>query len=211
MKKKRTLLGGAGIIMLATLGAKVLGALYRIPLTNMLGAEGMGVYQSVYPVYALILSVSGGAVPMAISVLVASYSAAGESARGVRLTLGALAAMLTTGAALTAALMLLNGAAARLQGTPEAETGYLAIAPSIFFVSGIAVLKGYFQGKNNMNPTALSQITEALGRRGICGSGRAGGGKHRRGTDLRRACSAVYDQGAYRTQTAAAERGETAV
>ena len=164
MKKKRTLLGGAGIIMLATLGAKVLGALYRIPLTNMLGAEGMGVYQSVYPVYALILSVSGGAVPMAISVLVASYSAAGESARGVRLTLGALAAMLTTGAALTAALMLLNGVAARLQGTPEAETGYLAIAPSIFFVSGIAVLKGYFQGKNNMNPTALSQITEALGK-----------------------------------------------
>ena len=164
MKKKRTLLGGAGIIMLATLGAKVLGALYRIPLTNMLGAEGMGVYQSVYPVYALILSVSGGAVPMAISVLVASYTATGDPRKGVRLTLGALAAMLTTGALLTAALMLSGGFVARLQGAPEAASGYLAIAPSIFFVSGIAVLKGYFQGKNNMYPTALSQITESLGK-----------------------------------------------
>ena len=49
--KKASLLGGAGAIMAATLIAKFLGAMYRIPLTNMLGAEGMGVYQSVYPVY----------------------------------------------------------------------------------------------------------------------------------------------------------------
>ena len=80
--KKRSFIGGAGIIMIATVAAKALGALYRIPLTNLVGAEGMGIYQTVYPVYALILSVSGGAVPMAISVLVASYTAGGDPAKG---------------------------------------------------------------------------------------------------------------------------------
>ena len=162
--KKRSFIGGAGIIMIATVAAKALGALYRIPLTNLVGAEGMGIYQTVYPVYALILSVSGGAVPMAISVLVASYTAGGEPAKGKRLTVGALVVMLATGAAVSVALILLGGFVASLQGAPEASKGYYAIAPSVLFVSGIAVLKGYFQGRRNMFPTALSQVTEAFGK-----------------------------------------------
>lgn len=162
--KKASLLGGAGAIMAATLIAKFLGAMYRIPLTNMLGAEGMGVYQSVYPVYSLILSASGGAVPMAISLLVASYTASGMRKRALGLSTGALYVLLLSGGLLMGALMLAAPLIARFQGTPDAEVGYFAIAPAILFVSGISVMKGWFQGLSDMRPTALSHVTEAAGK-----------------------------------------------
>ena len=162
--RKSSLLGGAGIIMAATLIAKFLGALYRIPLTNMLGAEGMGIYQSIYPVYSLILSASGGAVPMAVSVIVASYTAGNMKKRALELYSGTLYALLLSGGLMAAGLILLAPFIARIQGAPSAETGYFAIAPAIFFVSGISVMKGWFQGQSDMRPTALSHITEAAGK-----------------------------------------------
>ena len=150
--------------MIATLLAKFLGAMYRIPLTNMLGAEGMGIYQSVYPVYSLILSASGGAVPMAISVLVASYTAGGMRQKALDISAGALYMLLLSGGLMTGGLMLAAPVIARFQGAPDAEIGYFAIAPAILFVSGISVLKGWFQGQSDMRPTALSHITESAGK-----------------------------------------------
>ena len=150
--------------MLATVLAKVLGACYRIPLTNILGAEGMGVYQLIYPVYSLILTSSSGALPVAVSVLVASATSEGKTEEARKLVRSALAALLIVGIALAAALVAFSGLIGKLQGSAATRWGYMAIAPSVFFVSGIAVFKGWFQGKANMLPTALSQITEAAVR-----------------------------------------------
>lgn len=162
--ESRSFLKGATLIMLATVLAKVLGACYRIPLTNILGAEGMGVYQLIYPVYSLILTSSSGALPVAVSVLVASATSEGKTEEARKLVRSALAALLFAGIALAAALVLFSGLIGRLQGSEDTSRGYIAIAPSVFFVSGIAVFKGWFQGKSNMLPTALSQITEAAVR-----------------------------------------------
>lgn len=162
--ESRSFLKGATLIMLATVLAKVLGACYRIPLTNILGAEGMGVYQLIYPVYSLILTSSSGALPVAVSVLVASATSKGKTEEARKLVRSALAALLFAGIALAAALVLFSGLIGRLQGSEDTRWGYIAIAPSVFFVSGIAVFKGWFQGKANMLPTALSQITEAAVR-----------------------------------------------
>lgn len=160
----RSFLKGATLIMLATVLAKVLGACYRIPLTNILGAEGMGVYQLIYPVYSLILTSSSGALPVAVSVLVASATSEGKTEEARKLVRSALAALLIVGIALAAALVAFSGLIGKLQGSAATRWGYMAIAPSVFFVSGIAVFKGWFQGKANMLPTALSQITEAAVR-----------------------------------------------
>ena len=164
MKEKRetrSFLRGATLIMLATVLAKVLGACYRIPLTNILGAEGMGVYQLIYPVYSLILTSSSGALPLAVSVLVASATSEGKTEEARKLVRSALAALLIAGIALSSALVLFSGVLGELQGSADTKWGYIAIAPSIFFVSGIAVFKGWFQGKADMRPSALSQISEA--------------------------------------------------
>ena len=69
---------GAGMLAVCSVLAKLLGAMYRIPLTNILGGEGMGLYQMVFPLYTLLLTVSGGGLPVAISRLIAVKLAGGD-------------------------------------------------------------------------------------------------------------------------------------
>lgn len=159
---KKSFVKSAFIIMLATLTSKVIGAFYRIPLTNLLGAEGMGIYQLVYPVYAVMLTVSSGALPLAISVLVSENLAKGNLVGNKKLIKASFIILFTMGVSLATALILLSGSIASLQGSRTAWVGYVTIAPSILFVGGIAVLKGWFQGNYQMHPTALSSIIESV-------------------------------------------------
>lgn len=152
----------AGIMTAGLLLAKIIGAFYRIPLTNFLGAEGMGVYQLIYPIYSFMLSTSSGALPVAISLIVSEKLASGDKDGADNVLKNAMTVMLTTGALLAAALAALSKPIGLLQGNTDTVLGYLAIAPAILCVSGIAVLRGWFQGNSNMVPTAVSQITEAV-------------------------------------------------
>ena len=71
VKKENKFAKGAIILLLSALVCKVIGALYRIPLSNILGAEGIGLYQLIFPVYSLFLIFSSGGIPVALSKLVA--------------------------------------------------------------------------------------------------------------------------------------------
>ena len=159
---KKSFVKSASLLMLATLGAKFIGALFRLPLTNLVGVEGMGLYQLVYPVYSLMLTLSSGAIPLAISILVSEKNALGNRKESNSLVKSALRLLLFTGLLLSLSLFFLSGFLSKLQGQENAYLGYLAISPSILFVSGIAVLRGYFQGLHQTFPTSLSQISEAV-------------------------------------------------
>ena len=74
-------MGGASVLATGSVVAKVIGALYRIPLTNVLGAEGMGMYQLVFPVFALFMVLSSAGVPTALSRIVAEKRAVGEGVK----------------------------------------------------------------------------------------------------------------------------------
>lgn len=161
---KKSYLSGAAFLAMGILIAKIIGALYRIPLTNILGAEGMGIYQLIYPIYALLLAVSSGSLPVAVSVLVGAKTASGDK-EGARATLrAAWRVLLWVGLGVSVALALLSGVIGNLQGNPLTRSGYCAVAPAIFFVAGIAVLRGWFQGLGDMKPTAASQIVENAAR-----------------------------------------------
>lgn len=151
---KNSFVKGALTVSLGGLIAKLLGALYRIPLTNILKADGLGVYQTVFPVYALLLTFSSSGVPSAISKLVSS----GED--GEKILARALSFFMPLGLVGTIILCLLSVPLSALQGAPEAKFAYIALSPSVFFVSAIACVRGYFQGKSDMSPTAFSQIIE---------------------------------------------------
>lgn len=148
------LVGGAAVLAVGSIIAKLIGAFYRVPLTNILGAEGMGIYQLVFPVYALFMTLSTAGIPTALSRIVAEHRARGEGAKKY------LAAALLTLVALSALAGILVTALSRVlaewQGNPAAAGGYVAIAPAIFFVGVIAGLRGWFQGEMYMLPTALS-------------------------------------------------------
>ncbi len=159
-REKGRFFKGAMWIAVGGFLSKLIGALYRIPLTNFLGGYGMGLYQLVYPLYTLLLTVSATGIPSAIAKLTAERVGAGSSLRGLINTCLRLFCILgLVGTAVMAALAI---PLSRAQGAGEIATGYLAIAPAVLLVSILSVYRGYMQGKNDMFPTALSEILEQL-------------------------------------------------
>ncbi len=146
---------GAIIISLGGFISKVLGAIYRIPLTNFLGGEGMGIYQMVYPLYCILLTVSASGIPTGIARLISSGKGFGAETRAFRLygMIGVIG---------TLVMYALSSPLAAIQGEPAIELCCKLLCPSVFFVSMLSVVRGYFQGKGNMYPTAVSEVAEQV-------------------------------------------------
>lgn len=151
---------GAATIAAGGFFAKVIGALYRIPLTNLIGGYGIGLYQLVYPVYCLLLTVSATGIPSSIAKLTAERIGKGENEKPVFQT--AMKLFLLIGGFGALLMAAIAPALARAQGSESVQAGYYTLAPSVFLVSAISVFRGWFQGRNDMLPTALSEITEQL-------------------------------------------------
>ena len=158
--KNSSFLKGIFVLGFSGVLCKLIGMFYRIPLTNILGSAGMGVYGLVYPIYSLLLVVSSSALPLALSKIVAEKVAVKDFAYIKRLKKIALNLMLLVGGVLTLLLILLSGVITGLQGVGDAKLGFIFIAPSIFIVGLICVYRGVFQGFIEMKPTAMSQLIE---------------------------------------------------
>ena len=165
MKKERKkgkweFIKGAAWIAVGGFVAKLIGALSRIPLTNLIGGHGLGLYQMVYPVYCLLLTISATGIPSSIAKLTAERISKGEDDRAV--LKASMRLFLIIGLCGVALMAIIAPYLAKAQGSEEVLGGYYALAPSVLLVSGISVFRGWFQGKNRMFPTALSEITEQL-------------------------------------------------
>ncbi len=161
-RRGRGLLAGTVILAAAGLLCKVIGAAYRVPLTNLLGAEGIGLYQLVFPFYILLLNLSSTGFPSALSTLTAERLAAGDDRGADAVFFAGLRILLIAGGAFTLLALIFAPAVAGLLGNPAAAPAIRLIAPSVLFVGGIAAVRGSFQGRMNMVPTALSQLIEQL-------------------------------------------------
>lgn len=160
MKGLRRFLKGAAIVSLGGIVAKALGVAYKIPLANYLGGYGEGLYQMSYPLFCLMLTFSSVGIPTVVARAVAAECALGRSGRGVlRSALSLFAELGICGSALMAALAL---PVARMQGDLSLTGCYYALAPAVFPVALISVLRGYWQGRGVMTPTAASEIAEQL-------------------------------------------------
>lgn len=153
-------LKGAFWIAFGGFAAKIIGALYRIPLTNLIGGYGLGLYQMVYPVYCLLLTLSATGIPSSIAKLTAEQIALGNDGRAVLRQ--ALKLFLRIGLAASVIMAITAPLLSRAQGSEQVLGGYFMLAPSVLIVSIISVFRGWFQGKNNMFPTAVSEIVEQL-------------------------------------------------
>ena len=155
-------LRGAGVLAVCALIAKLIGALYRIPLTNIIGAEGIGLYQMVFPLYTVLLTVSSGGLPVAISKIVATRRSQGDEAGARQVLFASLFSLSIAGLVAGLAVVLLREKIALVQGNEKAALPYLGIAPSLLFVAVISCFRGYYQGLQNMFPSALSQLFEQI-------------------------------------------------
>lgn len=157
-KKEKRIASGASVLLIGSIVAKMLGALYRIPLTNILGAEGMGMYQLVFPVYALFMVLATAGVPTALSRTVAEKRAMGEDTK--KYLKIAMPALVVSGVIFASIMAAMSRFLASKQGNAETYPGFLIIAPSIVLVCVISGFRGWFQGEMYMLPTALSNVVE---------------------------------------------------
>ena len=163
--KAQSFIKGALIISVGGIAAKILGAFYRIPLTNFLGGEGMGVYQMVYPLYCLLLTVSATGIPAGLARAVSRAEAVGESSSAVlRRALGLFSLVGLCGSAW---MFALAGPMSAAQGEPGAAMAYRVLAPSVLLVSVISCFRGWFQGRSNFYPTAVSELVEQAVKVGL--------------------------------------------
>ncbi|NLA84851.1 MAG: polysaccharide biosynthesis protein [Clostridiales bacterium] len=161
---KKSFVKGAAVLAAAGLISKFIGAMFRIPLTNLIGSAGMSSYQMAYPIYSFLLIASTAGIPTAISKMVSENLALGNYRDAHRVFLLSVRIMLVIG--LSTFLVFAAGSKliARIQGVEEAFYSILAIAPSLIFVTLISSYRGYFQGMQYMTPTALSQLIEQSGK-----------------------------------------------
>ena len=160
--KTQNFIRGALIVSVGGIAAKILGAFYRIPLTNLLGGEGIGIYQMVYPLYCLLLTVSATGIPSGLARLVSQAQASG-SRLGMRAVLRkSLTLFSVIGLVGTAVMFLFAPLMSAAQNEPLAVNAYRALAPSVFLVSVLSCFRGYYQGQSNFVPTAVSEVVEQV-------------------------------------------------
>jgi len=162
--KNKTFVKGALILGMAGLTIKGLGAAFRIPLTNIIGDDGMGYYQTAYPIYVLFLTIATAGLPTAISRMVAERLAIDEPGEAHRVFRLSFRLLLSIGLLSSALLYFGAETITRLIREPDAVYAMKATAPALFFVPLMASFRGYFQGRQNMAPTAISQVVEQLFR-----------------------------------------------
>lgn len=163
-RKNQTFVEGALILMIANILVKVIGAIFKIPLNYLLGDDGMGYFGSAYMVYNWLFIVATAGMPVAISKMVAESAARGNTAEVRKIFSVGYRLLAVIGLAGFAFLLIFADKCAALMANPGAAPGIRALAPAILFVAIMSVYRGYFQGQQNMLPTAVSEVCEALGK-----------------------------------------------
>ena len=157
---KKDIIHGAFWLGVGAFVSKVLGALYRVPLTNLIGGYGLGLYQMVFPVYSLLLDFSGAGVPSSVSGLIASSQDREKNA--IEYFRACIKLLIIIGVIGSLMIFAIAKPLSIMQGNASAYLAYRGLAPAIFAVSLICAFRGYFQGLMDMRPTAISQIIEQL-------------------------------------------------
>ena len=163
MNYKSKYISSAFLLLVSTVIVKVIGAVYKIPLTAFIGAVGRGYFASAYNVYMPIHAVIMGAFPVALSKLTSKYSALGETQSLAAVKKGASSLFAKVGIIGTLAMVVLAEPYSRvIASSPKSIYTMLVLAPSVFFSALAASYRGFYEGFMNMKPTAISQTLEAL-------------------------------------------------
>ena len=156
------MLNGALILAVSTIIVKLIGALYKIPLTGLFGGVGRGYFNAAYNFYTPIYAVSMAGLPVAVSRLVSESISLNRFGEARQIHKVATKIFLLTGAAGTAVMFLLSYPYVRYASSIHALPSILCIAPSVFFCCAMSSYRGYYEGLRNMTPTGVSQVIEAL-------------------------------------------------
>jgi stage V sporulation protein B len=161
---KDSLVKGTFILTVAALVARALGVVQRVPLVYLLQEKGMAWYGIAFNLYSVLLVVATAGVPSALSKMISERTALGRHAEAERIYRAAVLFSLAAGVIMTSLLYVAAPYNAQWAGLPEATAAIRALAPALLLFPLIAIMRGYFQGRQNMMPNGLSQIIEQIFR-----------------------------------------------
>lgn len=165
MQKKKSgtsFVKGAAILAFAAFLTKVIGLIYRLPLTKVLGDEGNGLYADAFQVYTVLITLCAFGLPTAISKLVAERTAKGAYKDAHRVFKISLLYSAIVGGLLTLVMLIFAESIANLMGSSRTVYAMKSLAPTVLIVVLMASFRGYLQGLNTMAPTAISQVIEQI-------------------------------------------------
>ncbi len=160
--RKNGFMRGTAILSASTLIVKALGLLFSIPLANFISAEGMSYFYGAYDIFTIFLVLSTAGLPIAVSRMVSTANAMGRRREADQVFSVAFWLFFAIGAAGCLIMLFGSRQISELLGKPGAAGTIVALAPTVFFLSITSALRGYFQGRSNMVPTAASQVIEAV-------------------------------------------------
>lgn len=161
-KKRSNYLVQGSILAAASILVRLIGLIYRIPMANILGEEGQGLYSIAYDIYSLALILSSYSLPLSVSKLMAAKNTKKEYRNSMKIFRCAMVFACVAGGVMALLIFLFADGLAALYESPNVARPLRVLAPTIFIVAVLGTMRGFFQGKNNMLPTAMSQIAEQV-------------------------------------------------
>ena len=161
MKQQSTSKGFA-ILSAANIIVKILSFIYLPFLLKILHSEGYGIYSVSYQVYIFIYVIANSGLPASISKIIAEFTALNRHKDALNIFRLSRRVLFITGLVMSILLYVLAGPVTSLMHYEKSYMAVLALAPSILLTSVSSAYRGYFQGRSNMFPTAISQIFEQL-------------------------------------------------
>jgi stage V sporulation protein B len=160
--KKQNYLHGATILAAGVVIMKILGAIYKIPLGNILGDEGYAYFFAAYSIYTIFLTLSTAGLPVALSRLISEANELGRPMQARKTFRVAFATFFVVGIVCTLVMYFYPNELAAMIGKPQIAQSLWAISPAVFLVCLTSAYRGYCQGRQNMTPTTVGQVLEVL-------------------------------------------------
>ena len=161
--QKQNFLHGAAILAIGVVIMKILGAIYKIPLRNILGDTGYGYFNAAYVIYNVLLTIATAGLPVALSRMISESNTLGRPRQARRIFRVAAATLFVLGLIFSALMFLFpTEMAILLVSKPEITQCVYALSPAVLLVCLTSAFRGYIQGHGNMKPTTVGQVLEVL-------------------------------------------------
>lgn len=161
-KKSNSFFGGAAILAAGILIVKVISAVYKMPLVNILGSSGYADFSAAFNIFNILLMISTGGIPVAMSKMISEALEQNRPGQVHKIFRTAFALFVAIGIVCSLVMLLFAKQFAGLMHNTQAVWCMRALAPSVALVCCLACFRGYAQGHRNMTPSSVSQIIEAL-------------------------------------------------
>lgn len=163
-KIKNTFLSGAISLSISAVIVKIIGVVYKIPLTYLLGDTGMGYFNTAYTIYSFFYVIASAGVPKAMAIMTVEANTEDDKNRAGQIYRAMLRLFLVLGILLTLLLVILAEPLSVIIGNSKASITLVSVAPTIVFIAISGVMKGYLNGLASLVPVAISQFIEAIAK-----------------------------------------------